>query len=73
MEKKLSKEDKINIFMELNMEEKLAPNEYKIIYLIYIEGYSVAEIARDTNKTRQAVNQLKNRVLKKIKDMMFTL
>lgn len=73
VEKKLSKEDKINIFMELNMEEKLAPNEYKIIYLIYIEGYSVAEIARDTNKTRQAVNQLKNRVLKKIKDMMFTL
>lgn len=73
MEKKLSKEDKINIFMELNMEEKLTPNEYKIIYLIYIEGYSVAEIARDTNKTRQAVNQLKKRILKKIKDMMFTL
>lgn len=72
VEKKMSKEDKADIFMELNIAEKLAPYEYKIIYMIYIEGYSVAEIARGANKTRQAVNQLKKRVLKKIKDMMFT-
>lgn len=73
VEKKLSKEDKQNIFIELNMKEKLTSNEYRIIYLLYIEGYSVAEIARSTNRTRQAVNQLKKRALKKIKNMMFTV
>ena len=73
VEKKLSKEDKINLFIELNMEEKLTPNEYRIIYLVFIEGYSAAEIARSMNRTRQAVNQLKKRALKKIKDMMFTI
>lgn len=73
VESKLSKEDKINIFMELNVEKKLTSKEYRIIYLIFIEGYSAAEIARDTKRTRQAVNQLKNRALKKIKNMMFTI
>ena len=72
VEKMLSKEDRVNIFNELNIKEMLAANEYETIYLIYIEGYSVAEVARRANKTRQAVNQLKKRVLKKIKDMMFT-
>lgn len=73
MENKLSKEDKQNIFMELNMEDKLTPNEYRIIYQLFIEGYSVAEIAGRMNRTRQAVNQLKKRALKKIRNMMFTI
>ena len=73
VESKLSKEDKINFFMELSMEEKLTPNEYRIIYLVFVEGYSVAEIARSMNRTRQAINQLKKRALKKIEDMMFTI
>ena len=53
VEKMLSKEDRVNIFNELNIKEMLAANEYEIIYLIYIEGYSVAEVARRANKTRQ--------------------
>ena len=42
--------------------------EYEVVYMIYICGYSAASIARITNRTRQSVNQTKNRALKKLKD-----
>ncbi len=67
-EVRLAKEDKTDIFTELGIEKKLNQNECRIIYLVYIEGYSVAEIARYLDKSRQAVNQLKHRALKKLKD-----
>ncbi|MDE5907130.1 MAG: sigma-70 family RNA polymerase sigma factor [Lachnospiraceae bacterium] len=60
-------EDETDLFMELGLRKVLNDNECQIIYLIYVEGYTTSEIARLSNKSRQAVNQLKNRALKKIK------
>lgn len=54
-----------NIFFILK--DFLAPNELQIIILIYYFGYTSAEIARKEKTTRQAVNQLKQRALHKIK------
>lgn len=41
--------------------------EFIIIKMIFYEGYSVAETANANGITRQAVNQMKNRALKKLK------
>lgn len=62
-----AREDVANIFLELGILELLNENERQIICLIYFQGYTTAEIARESNKTRQAVNQLKQRALKKIR------
>lgn len=67
-EKLLATEDEYNLFTELHLKEILNSSEYQIIYCIYVNGYSVAEIARRMNKTRQAVNQQKCRAIKKIKE-----
>lgn len=64
-----AKVDKTNIFIEYGIRDLLNENEYKIIYLVYMEGYTTAEIARILNKSRQAVNQLKQRALKKLKNI----
>lgn len=71
-EVRLAKEDKTDIFVEWGFEKKLNQNEYRIIYMVYIEGYSVAEIVRTSNKSRQAVNQIKRRALKKLKNFFCT-
>lgn len=63
-------EDKTDIFIEFGLRDLLSDNECRMIYLIYVEGYTTAEIARLSNKSRQAVNQLKNRALKKIKNAL---
>lgn len=62
-----AKTDKANVFIEFGIRELLSAKEYQIIYLVYIEGYSTAEIARRLHRSRQAVNQLKQRALRKIK------
>lgn len=62
-----AKIDKANVFIEFGIRELLSAKEYQIIYLVYIEGYSTAEIARRLHRSRQAVNQLKQRALRKIK------
>lgn len=54
------------------LENCLTKNELRIIILIYYYGYSSAEIARSKKITRQAVNQLKKRALKKIKKYIST-
>ena len=69
-EKLLAKEDEKDLFMELRLKEVLNDGELQIIYWIYIEGYSTAEIARLMKKTRQAVNQMKQRAIKKIKEIL---
>ncbi|GFI16016.1 hypothetical protein IMSAGC009_01177 [Lachnospiraceae bacterium] len=66
-EVELSKEDKEDIFMELGIKNLLNEEEARMLYMVYIEGYTITEIARSCNKTRQAVNQFKNRVLRKVK------
>lgn len=69
-EAQLAKEDATDIFVEFGMNKLLNQKELQIMELIYVEGYSTAEIARKINKSRQAVNQLKHRVLKKIEKIM---
>lgn len=66
----LAKEDYIDIFAELGIKDLLSLNECQIIYLIYIDGYTSAEIARKSRISRQSVNQLKHRALKKIKEYL---
>lgn len=42
--------------------------EFAIVYAIYFEQRSVAEVARQKHKTRQAINQTKIKALQKIKE-----
>ncbi len=44
----------------------LSEPEFNIIVMIYLQGYSAADIARTKHITRQAVNQIKRRALKKL-------
>lgn len=44
----------------------LSESEFNIIVMIYLQGYSAAGIARAKHITRQAVNQIKRRALKKL-------
>ena len=44
----------------------LNETERNIIKLVFIYGYSAAEIAKKTSVTRQSVNQMKKRALKKL-------
>lgn len=46
----------------------LSPQEEKTVRSIYEQGYSAAEIARVLGVTRQSVNQMKMRALKKLKN-----
>ncbi|MGN6711050.1 sigma-70 family RNA polymerase sigma factor [Anaerocolumna jejuensis] len=45
----------------------LTASEFIIIKMIFYDGYSVTETANANSITRQAVNQMKNRALKKLK------
>jgi RNA polymerase sigma factor (sigma-70 family) len=56
----------IKIDLEL-LRKVLTYQEYMIIKMIFYEGYSVAETANVNGITRQAINQMKNRALKKLK------
>lgn len=57
-----------NPFVELQIKEILTEDEYKLIYQIYVLEYSVCEIARNKNTSRQAINQKKIRILRKIRN-----
>ncbi|WP_133016976.1 sigma factor-like helix-turn-helix DNA-binding protein [Clostridium cuniculi] len=46
--------------------------EKEIIRLIFFDGYKVSDIAKKTGKSRQAINQVKNRALKKLKKEYLT-
>lgn len=67
VETKTAKQDEQNIFTELGVDKFLNPNEKRILYLVYAKGYTIAEIARKYHKSRQTVNQLKMRTLKKLR------
>ena len=62
--------DESDILIEFGMEQLLSREEGEVLYLVYVKGYSAAEIARRWNKSRQAVNQLKKRALQKMIDKM---
>jgi len=53
---------------DFDLLKKILTNpEFIIIKMIFYEGYSVTETANANGITRQAVNQMKNRALKKLK------
>lgn len=59
----------IYIGIDYDIMRKLLTNqEFIIIKMIFYEGYSVTETANANGITRQAINQMKNRALKKLKD-----
>ncbi|MDE7417089.1 MAG: hypothetical protein K2N44_12475 [Lachnospiraceae bacterium] len=67
IEVKTAQADEINILDEYGLRYLLTEAEKQLIYQIYVEGHSIAELARHQNRTRQAVNQQRIRAIRKIK------
>ncbi len=51
------------------LRELLTNQEFTIIKMLYYDGYTVTETADAIGITRQAINQMKNRALKKLKNI----
>lgn len=58
--------DEINIFL-LDLSHILTELEQKVVYWICVEGYTSASVAIALGVTRQNINQIKQRALKKLK------
>lgn len=69
VEARTAKQDEQDFLAELGVDRLLNANEKGILYLVYAKGYTTAEIARKYHKSRQTVNQLKMRTLKKLRKM----
>lgn len=52
------------------IEKVLTKSETDVVKMIYLNGYSVCEAAQRLGTSRQAVNQMKNRALKKLKTQL---
>ncbi len=50
-----------------DVQKVLSAREYQVILLLFRDGYTVAETAKLIGRSRQAVNHIKNRTLKKLK------
>lgn len=64
-------------FIESNIEvvdsiKNLNNYEKKIIKMVVLNGYSVSEVAKKTGKSRQAISQVKNRAISKLKNIYLT-
>jgi len=59
--------DVYKMFDISDFKDILSEEEFTLIYLIYVEGLSASEIAHQKGITRQAVNQKKQKALKKLK------
>lgn len=64
-------------FIESNIEvvdsiKNLNNYEKKIIKMVVLNGYSVSEVAKKTGKSRQAITQVKNRAISKLKKVYLT-
>lgn len=70
LESTFSTKESSNIFLELEAEKYLTEDEYLITHLIFEEGYSTEDVARMKKCSRQSVNQIKKRALKKIASLM---
>lgn len=66
-EQKTSTSDQYNQLTLQDLHKVLNEYEFAIIYAIYFEQRSVAEVAQQRHKTRQAINQTKIKALKKLK------
>lgn len=69
IEEKMAGVDEIDFMVEFGLDKLLNEQERNVISLVYVQGYTTAEIARKYHKSRQAVNQLKRRTLCKLKEM----
>lgn len=67
IEVRTARQDEVNVFTELGIDKFLSKEELMVIYLVYAQGYTTAEIARKKHKSRQTINQLKQRTLSKLK------
>lgn len=59
-------DDYSEVFLD-ELKRLLTPTEFKILYRHYILGFTVADIANQDKIERQAVNQTKNRAIRKLK------
>lgn len=64
-------------FIESNIEvvdsiKNINNYEKKIIKMVVLNGYSVSEVAKKTGKSRQAISQVKNRAISKLKKVYLT-
>ena len=64
-------------FIESNIEvvdsiKNLNNYEKKIIKMVVLNVYSVSEVAKKTGKSRQAISQVKNRAISKLKKVYLT-
>lgn len=66
-EQKTSTWDQYDQLTLQDLHKVLNEHEFAIIYAIYFEQRSVAEVAQQKHKTRQAINQTKIKALKKLK------
>ena len=62
-----AEEDPCDISAYYPAKEKLTDKETFVIKELFVEGFSVQEIAHKNNISRQAINQLKLRALEKIR------
>lgn len=51
-----------------SMQNILSPEEHAVIRAIYVEDKTIAQIARENHVSRQAINQMKKRAMKKLKN-----
>lgn len=67
IEMTMAQKDETDIVSEYGLEHILTESERRLIYQVYVEGCSVADLARCQHRTRQAVNQQRIRAINKIK------
>ncbi|MDE6362998.1 MAG: hypothetical protein K2L86_01830 [Lachnospiraceae bacterium] len=60
-------ENETDIVNEYGLANLLTEGEQQLIYQVYVEGHTIAELARYQNRTRQAVNQQRIRAVNKIR------
>lgn len=63
-------DDKTDIYSYLPSDDKMSAREKEILRLFFVDEYSIEEIAQKMNISRQAVNQAKNRAIKKIRNAL---
>lgn len=66
LEKALSTTDNVENLLLDTIKNILNENEFEIIYLHYFKQYTISEIAKIKKKSRQAINQMHLRAVKKL-------
>lgn len=67
LNKRASHVDHYEKLLQRDMQSFLTAAEYKVIYALYFKQQTVTEIAIQTHKSRQAINQTKISALKKLR------